>query len=43
MMEILAAMFKNLCEKIGTEFIETKLDSKEKVKERQRKINNIKL
>ena len=39
-MEIPAAMFKNLCKKIEIEF---KLDSKEKAREWQRKINNIKL
>ena len=41
MMEILFAMLKNLCKKIKTEFIGAKLDSKEKEREWQRKINNI--
>ena len=43
MMEILAAMFKNLCKKIETEFIGAKLDSEEKAKELHRQINNIEL
>jgi len=42
MMETLAAMFKNLCKKIEIEFIRAKLDSEEKEREWQRKINNIK-
>jgi len=33
MMEIPAAMFKNLCQEIETEFIEAKLDSEEKKRE----------
>jgi len=33
MIEIPAAMFKNLCKEIETEFIEATLDSKEKTKE----------
>ena len=43
MMETPAAMFKNLCKEIETEFIGAKPDSEEKVKECQRKINNIEL
>jgi len=43
MMEIPAAMFKNLRTEIKTEFIGAKLDSKGEVREWQRKINNIKL
>ena len=42
-METPAAMFKNLCEEIETEFIRAKLDSEEKARELQRKINNIEL
>ena len=41
MIETLAAMFKNLCKEIETEFIRAKLDSEEKDREWQRKINNI--
>jgi len=41
MMETLAAMFKNLCNEIETEFIRAKLDSEEKVRERHKKINSI--
>jgi len=40
-METLAAMFRNLCKEIETEFIGAKLDSKEKITEWQRKINKI--
>jgi len=43
MMETPAAMFKKLCKEIETEFIGGKLDSKEKAREWQRKINNRKL
>ena len=43
MMETLAVMFKHLCKKIETEFIRAKLHSEEKVREWQRKINNIEL
>ena len=43
MMETPAAMFKNPCKEIETEFIGAKLDSEEKTREWQRKINNIKL
>ena len=39
MMETLFAILKNLCKKIKTEFIRAKLDSKEKEREWQRKIN----
>ena len=42
-MERLAAMFRNLCKEIETEFIGAKLDSEEKAREWQRKINNIEL
>ena len=42
-METPAAMFKNLCKEIKTEFIRAKLDFEEKAREWQRKINNIKL
>ena len=42
-MEIPAAMFKNLCKEIETEFIKAKLNFEEKVREQQRKINNIEL
>ena len=42
MMEAPAAMFKNLCKEIEVEFIGAKLDSEEKTRELQRKINNIK-
>jgi len=42
MMEAPAAMFKNLCKEIEVEFIGAKLDSEEKTREWQRKINNIK-
>ena len=42
-METPAAMFRNLCKEIEIEFIETKLDSEEKAREWQRKINNIEL
>ena len=41
MMEIVVAMFKTLCKEIENEFIGTKLDSIEKGKQQQRKINNI--
>ena len=43
MMEIPTAMIKNLCKEIETEFIRAKLNSKEKAREWQRKINNIEL
>ena len=43
MMETPAAMFKNLCNGIETEFIRAKLNSEEKAREWQRKINNIEL
>ena len=36
-------MFRTLCKEIETEFIGAKLDSEEKTREWQRKINNIKL
>ena len=42
-METPVAMFKYLCKEIKTEFIGAKLDSEEKAKEWQRKINNIEL
>ena len=42
-MEIPAAMFRSLCKEIETEFIGTKVDSEEKAREWQRKINNIEL
>ena len=42
-METPAVMFKNLCKEIETEFIGAKPDSEEKVREWQRKINNIEL
>ena len=43
MIETPAAMFRNLCKEIETEFIGAKLDSEEKAREWQRKINNIEL
>jgi len=43
MMETLAAMFKNLCKEIKTEFIGVTLDYEEKAIEWQRKIDNIEL
>jgi len=43
MMETPAAMFKNLCKEIETEFIGAKLDFEEKSRDWQRKINNIEL
>ena len=43
MIEKSAAMFKNLCKEIKTEFIRAKLDSEEKTREWSRKINNIEL
>ena len=43
MMETPTAMFRNLCKEIETEFIGVKLDSEEKGREYQRKINNIEL
>ena len=43
MMEIRAAMFKNLYKEIETEFIGAKLESEEKAREWQKKINNIEL
>ena len=42
-METPAVMFKNLCKDIETEFIGPKLDLEEKVREWQRKVNNIEL
>jgi len=42
-METPSAMFKKLCKEIEIEFINTKLNSKEKVKEWLRKINNIEI
>ena len=42
-METPVAMFKSLCKEIETEFIGAKIDSKEKAREWQRKINNIEL
>jgi len=36
-------MFKKLCKEIKIEFIEFKLDSEEKTREWQRKINNIEI
>ena len=42
-METANAMFRNLCKEIETEFIGAKLDSEEKAREWQRKINNIEL
>ena len=43
MMETPAAMFRNLCKEIETEFVGAKFDSEEKERERWRKINNIEL
>ena len=43
MMETLAAMVKKLCKEIKIEFIRAKLDSKEKARQQQTKINNIEL
>jgi len=37
------AMFRNLCKEIETEFTGAKLDSEQKARERQRKVNNIEL
>ena len=42
-MEAPAAMFKNLCKEIEIKFIGAKIDSEEKAREWQRKINNIEL
>jgi len=42
-METPEAMFKKLCKKIEVEFISSKLDSEEKNKEWQRKINDIEI
>jgi len=42
-MKTLEAMFKKLCKEIKIEFIGSKLDSKEKTREWQRKINNIEI
>ena len=42
-METLAAMFRSLCKEIEIEFIGAKIDSEEKAREWQRKINNIEL
>ena len=43
MTETPAAMFENLCKKIKTRLIGAKLNSEEKARDRQRKINNIEL
>ena len=43
MMETPEAMFKNLCKEIEIEFFGSKLDSEEKTREWQRKINNIEI
>ena len=43
MIETPAVMFKNLCQEIETEFIGAKLDSEERARQWQRKINNIEL
>ena len=43
MMEAPTAMFKNLCKEIETEFIGAKLNLEEKLRQWQRKINNIEL
>ena len=43
MMKTAVAMFKNLCKEIEAEFVGTKLDSEENIREWQRKINNIRL
>ena len=43
MMETLAAIFKNLSKELETEFIGAILDSEEKAREWQRKINNVEL
>jgi len=42
-METSAAMFRSLYREIETKFIGAKIDSEEKVREWQRKINNIEL
>ena len=42
-MEIPKAMFKKSCKEIEIEFIGSKLDSEEKTREWQRKINNIEI
>ena len=42
-METPAAMFRSLCKEIETKFVGAKLDSEEKAREWQRKINNIEL
>jgi len=42
-METSEAMFKKLCKEIEIEFIGSKLDSEEKAREWQRKINNIEI
>ena len=42
-METPSTMFRRLCKEIEIEFIGAKLDSEEKVREWQRKINNIEL
>ena len=42
-METPAALFRSLCKEIETEFIGAKIDSEEKAREWQRKINNIEL
>ena len=43
MIETPAAMFRSLCKEIETEFIGARVDSEEKAREWQRKINNIEL
>jgi len=43
MLETPAAMFRNLFKEIKTEFIIAKLDSEEKAREWQRKVNSIEL
>jgi len=42
-MESSEAMFRKLCKEIEIEFIDSKLDSEEKTREWQRKINNIEI
>ena len=42
-MDTPVAMFRNLCKEIETKFIGAKIDSEEKAREWQRKINNIEL
>ena len=43
MIETPEAMFKKLCKEIKIEFISSKLDSEEKIREWQRKINNLEI